>query len=66
MIRIIDTNEWIIMDKKGIIHSGDSQEMEYAYDVMTNPDEHSAEDIELLKTEWEGDLILAMIKHKYR
>jgi hypothetical protein len=33
--------EWQIIDDTGVIHSGTSDEMDSAWDVMTSPDEHS-------------------------
>ena len=54
---------WEIIDKKGLIHSGDIEEMVHAFDVMCNPDEHSAEDVDKYQDDWHGDLKLIQV-HK--
>ena len=33
-----------IIDNNGVIHSGTEDEMDLAFDVMTNPDEYSKKD----------------------
>ena len=51
-----------IIDDKGTIHSGKEDDMYAAFDVMTNPDEYSKEEI---KKWWcddvEGDLRLVKV-----
>jgi len=57
---------WEIIDDNGVIHSGTSDEMEFAFDVMTNSDEYSKEQIESYKTKWTGDLKLVEAHLIYR
>jgi hypothetical protein len=52
---------WEIIDDNGTVHSGSQEEMENAFDIMGNPDEHSKEDVENYGTDWDGDLKLVNI-----
>ncbi len=50
-----------IIDDNGVIHSGSEEEMYKAFDVMTNSDEYSKEDIDSYGDKWEGDLKLIQV-----
>lgn len=50
-----------IIDNNGIIHSGNEEEMTEAFDIMTNPDKYSTEDIALYECSWTGDLKLIKV-----
>ncbi len=50
-----------IIDDNGVIHSGSEEEMYKAFDVMTNSDEYSKEDIDYYGDKWEGDLKLIQV-----
>ena len=52
---------WEIIDDNGVIHSGSEMEMTYAFDVMTNPDEHSNDENDGYPSQWEGDLKLVHV-----
>lgn len=54
---------WEIIDDNGTIHTGDEIEMTTAFDVMTNPLNHTKEDIITYNTDWNGDLKLVEV-HK--
>lgn len=54
-------NKFEIIDSNGTIHGGTQEEMEHAFDVMTNSDEHSSEDIDKWDCEWSGDLKLVEV-----
>lgn len=54
---------WEIIDDMGTIHSGTQEEMDHAFDVMSNSDEYSAEEIQNWGDQWDGDLKLVQI-HK--
>lgn len=55
-----------IVDDNGTIHSGSEDEMTYAFDVMTNSDEYSQDEIDTWEYDWEGDLKLIQVINSYR
>ena len=64
------TQMWEIMDDKGVIHSGNEEEMKDAFDVMTLSErmvynyygkQKGKQLIEKYVTEWSGDLKLFQI-----
>ena len=51
--------EYQILDDEGVIHSSkNEEEMNLAFDCMTNPNECSPEDVEIWKCSFSGDLKL--------
>lgn len=57
---------WEIQDNNGVIYSGDREEMENIYSILTNPKEHDKNEIEHYSITWNGDLKLAEIHCKYK
>lgn len=61
------TEEYAIIDDAGILHSGLLEEMNYAWDVMTNPHKHTQCAIK----EWcsagpiQGDLLFVNILKRF-
>jgi hypothetical protein len=49
---------WEIIDDNGVLFSGSEDEMIHAFDVMTDPNEHSNDDNDNYPSQWEGDLKL--------
>jgi len=53
---------YAIIDKNGVIHSSMRfDEMEYAFDVMTNSGNYPIEVVDTWYSCWEGDLMLVEI-----
>lgn len=52
---------WEIIDDNGVVFSGSEDEMTNAFDVMTNPDEHSNDENDEYPSQWEGDLKLIQV-----
>jgi len=50
-----------IIDNNDVIHSGCEDEMRNAFDIMTNPDEHSKDEVETWNCDWSGDLKLIKV-----
>ena len=51
-----------IIDDNGVIHSsGNEDEMTFAFQVMTNPEEYSSSDVKQWEADWEGDLKLVHV-----
>lgn len=59
-------NTWEIIDENGVLHSGTAEEMNHAFDVMTNSDEYSKEEIDTFFTNWKGDLKLVEVHYIHR
>ena len=56
---------WEIIDDNGTIHNGTEEEMQEAFNVMTNNDSERNE-IDKWDTDWTGDLKLIQIHNIYR
>lgn len=56
-------NNFEIIDDKGVIHSGTQEEMEYAFDVMTQGTyKYSKKEVKKYSVgEWNGDLKLIQV-----
>lgn len=55
-------NNFEIIDDKGVIHSGTQEEMEYAFDVMTQGTyKYSKKEVQNYTTTWDGDLKLIQV-----
>lgn len=52
---------WEIIDNNGTIHSGNEDEMRLAFDIMTDNDAYSDEEVDQWASDWEGDLKLIQI-----
>ena len=50
-----------IQDNNGVIHSGTQEEMQFAFEVMGNPDSFTENERETWMTEWDGDLKLVEV-----
>jgi len=53
--------QYEIRDDKGVIHSGSEDEMDLAYDVLTNPEAYGEELRKKYCVEWQGDLVLLKV-----
>lgn len=57
-----EENQWEIIDSKGVIHSGDEEEMRMAFNIMADPDSYSEEQVkEYDSNEYEGDIKLVEV-----
>lgn len=52
---------WEIIDDNGTIHSGSEDEMRHAFDVMTNSENFSEDEVEKFDDVWDGDIKLIEI-----
>ena len=55
-----------IQDNNGVIYSGDKDEMDNIYSILTTPDDHSEEEIANHQVDWEGDLKLVHVLAKFK
>ncbi|WP_163356515.1 hypothetical protein [Dysgonomonas sp. 25] len=52
---------WEIIDNNGTIHSGSEEEMRLAFDIMTDNEAYSEEEVAQWACGWDGDLRLIQI-----
>ncbi len=57
---------WEIIDENETIHSGSEEDMNYAFDVMCEPDAYGKPIREQYTTKWSGDLKLIQIHKTHR
>jgi hypothetical protein len=54
-------NIWKIIDDNGTIYSGQQDDMDNIFSIMSRPEEHSKEEISIYEIEWDGYLHLIEI-----